>query len=371
VSSSGITDVATVTAGLANRPSRGLANMGLLAISIAVTVGVLELAARLVFPAPLAWHYPQTQYVADPKLIFALRPNQRSFSADKSVAINERGFRGPVVPYERTPGKHRVVFLGDSITFGYGVRDDEVVTERVRTLLAKDGVDVEVVNAAVPSYNTEQEVASYELHGRRYRPDWIVVGVCWNDLNDKSNVRVNAAGELVDADAAPANTADQLSSSPRGYALRNALKRSRLLYGSLERWRAYSASRTPGDHMTFRMDVLNGRDTPRVATGWSRVEAALRRLQALASEDGARILLVTFPIPMTLESDMSASSYPRHIAEFAARERVPFLDLTDVYRKEFRGHESLFIAYDGDHPNAAGHELAGVEIARALLPELR
>ncbi len=371
MSASGISEVATGATDLANRPSRSLANVGLLVISMAFTVGVLELAARLVFPAPLAWNYPQTQYVADPKLIFTLQPNQRSFSADKRVAINERGFRGPVVPYERTPGKHRVVFLGDSITFGYGVRDDEVVTERVRALLAGGGIDVEVVNTAVPSYNTEQEVTSYELQGRRYRPDWIVVGVCWNDINDKSDVRVTASGELVDAHAASANTTAELRSSPTGYALRNALKRSRLLYGSLERWRAYWASRTLGDHMAVRMDVLNGRDTPRVAAGWSSVETALRRLQAMASEDGARILLVMFPIPMTLESDMPASSYPKRLAEFAAREGLPFVDLTDAYRKQFRGHESLFIAYDGDHPNAAGHDLAGAEIARVLLPELR
>ena len=56
-------------------------------------------------------------------------PSHTQRLIDKSVAINERGFRGPVVPYERTPGKHRLVFLGDSITFGYGVRDEEVVTE--------------------------------------------------------------------------------------------------------------------------------------------------------------------------------------------------------------------------------------------------
>lgn len=371
MSSSGISDVATVTPDVANRPSRTLANLGLLAVSIALTVGVLELAARIVFPAPLAWNYPQTQYVADPKLIFALQPNQRSFSADKSVSINERGFRGPLVPYERTPGKPRVLFLGDSITFGYGVRDDEVVTERVRALLAMDGVDVEVVNTAVPSYNTEQEVASYELQGRRYRPDWIVVGVCWNDLSDKSDVRVNGSGELVDSRSVSPNTTEKLRSTPTGYALRNVLKRSRLLYGSLERWRAYSAARSAGDQVSVRMDVLNGRDTPSVAAGWARVEAALRRLHTLAQEDGARILLVTFPIPMTLESDMPASSYPKHLAELAARERIPFIDLTEAYRKEFRGHESLFIPYDGDHPNAAGHEVAGIEIARVLLPELR
>jgi lysophospholipase L1-like esterase len=30
------------------------------------------------------------------------------------------------------------------------------------------------------------------------------------------------------------------------------------------------------------------------------------------------------------------------------------------------GHESLFIPYDGDHPNAAGHAIAAREITKAL-----
>jgi lysophospholipase L1-like esterase len=361
----------TVAPLVASDRTKRLANVVLLAFSLALSMAALELMARFFFPAPLPWNYPQIRYRSDPALIFSLQPGQRGFSADKPVTINERGYRGADVPFDRTPGKRRVLFLGDSITFGYGVRDSEVVTERVRSLLRQQGVDVEIVNTAVPSYNTEQEVASFERDGQRYRPDWVVVGVCWNDINDKSDVRVNANGELVDAAAAGTESEATFASSPTGYALRNALKRSRLLYASMERWRAFSASRTPDEHMLFRMDVLNGRDTPRIAGGWQRMESAFRELHALTEKNGQRLLVVTFPIPLTLESDFSASSYPRRLTEFAAREGISFLDLTAAYRAAFSGHESLYIAYDGDHPNAAGHDVAAAEIARVLAPELR
>lgn len=347
------------------RPST-LANAALLLVTLVLTASILEIAARFLFPAPLPWRYPQLRYRPDPALVFAWEPNQRGFSADKEIVINERGLRGPVVPYERTPGKKRVLFLGDSIIFGFGVDDREVVAERVRSLLDGEGVAVESVNTAIASYNTLQEVTYYEREGRRYDADVVVVGVCWNDINDKSDVGVDAEGNLVDASMAGAPPRD--AASPVEFAFRNALKRSRLLYGTLERWRAYHAARAPDDHMTFRTDVLSGNMTPRIRDGWTQVEDGFRRLRRQVDEQGARLLIVAFPIPLALERAYPRSSYPARLASFAAAEGIPFLDLTPTFEDAFHGHESLFIAFDGDHPNAAGHDLAARAIVQKLKP---
>lgn len=343
-----------------------VANVALLVATIVITVAALEGMARLIFPAPLPWKYPQLRYRPDPTLVFAWEPNQRGFSADKEIVINERGLRGPVVPYERTPGTKRILFLGDSITFGYGVRDEEVVSERVRALLGAAGVPTETINTAIASYNTEQEVAYYEHEGHRYDPDVVVVGVCWNDINDKSNVRVDAHGNLVDADAVDKPTKRSDAAIVADTEFRNTLKRSRLLYGTLERWRAYQASRAPDDHAAFRNDVLSGNATARVEVGWSRMENAFRRLQAAVASHGARLMIVAFPVPVMLEQSFPASSYPTRLRDFATRENIPYLDLTGAFQAAFHGHESLFIPFDGDHPNAEGHDLAAHEIVRMM-----
>ena len=161
---------------------------------MSVALLACELIARLVLPAPLPWRYPQVSYRPDSDVMFTLAPNQHAYSADKEVHINANGMRGQLIPYERTPGRTRLLFIGDSIAFGYGVRDEEVVTSRVAQLLGAQGVAPEVINASVPAYNTEQEVTLLEREGLRYRPDWVIVGVCWNDLSDKSHVRVSQDG---------------------------------------------------------------------------------------------------------------------------------------------------------------------------------
>ena len=98
------------------------------------------------------------------------------------------------------------------------------------------------------------------------------------------------------------------------------------------------------------------------------MQDAFRRLRAMVNEHGARLLIVAFPVPLMLEQPFPASSYPARLREFAARENIPFLDLTGVFQSAFHGHESLFIPFDGDHPNAAGHDLAAREIVRTMRP---
>jgi lysophospholipase L1-like esterase len=335
------------------------ANLLLLAASVALAFGVLELIARAIAPAPLPWRYPQLRYRADAATGFALAPNQHAFSADVPVTINERGLRGSVVPYERRAGRQRLLVLGDSIVFGYGVRDADVSSARLATLL--DGA--EVINAGTPAYNTSQEVAFLETEGRRYRPDWVVVGVCWNDLSDKADVRVSPEGWLTSgADGPPPSRFARWLESENGYAVRNALKRSRLLFLGLEGTRALlGEGHDPVEAM--RADVLAGEATARTEPGWRRVAAAVDRLRALAAADGFHVMLVAFPIPLALDRPFPKSSYPARLERIGAAEGVPVVDLEPSFRAAYRGHESLFIPHDGDHPNAAGHAIAAREMA--------
>jgi lysophospholipase L1-like esterase len=358
---------AVTASGVEARPSV-TGNVALLALSVALAFVLGEIAARMVLPAPLPWRYPQVVYRSDPNTIFAMVPNQRGFTADKPIAINARGLRGPVVPYARTPGKQRILFLGDSITFGYGVNDAEVVTERVHALLGASGIAAEVVNSAVPSYNMRQEVTFLETEGMRYGPDWVIVGVCWNDIGDKSAVRVDARGRLT-TDLAGDGTepvAAEMRESAFGYEIRNLVKRSRLMYGATEGWRRLTTRGTPDRQTRFRTDVLAGNDTDEVASGWEDVAAQVRRLKELSERGGFRVLMVTFPIPLAIDRPFPKSSYPARLQEIAARENIAVLDLTEAYRAAYHGHESLFIPYDGDHPNAAGHAIAAHEITQYL-----
>lgn len=335
----------------------------LVVLSIVFALGALEVVARIAFPAPAPWLHPQIRYRADPALVFSLEPGQAGFTADRSATINERGFRGPVIPYARTPGATRILYLGDSITFGYGVDEREGFTQRTVELLSKRGLRIESINSAVPSYNSEQEITFLAKEGVRYQPDWVVVGICWNDINEKSGVRVSRNGSLIEEASDDASIAGRLWDSRIGFELRNVVKRSRLLYSAMRGFRAITGKAQPESHDTFRSDVIAGHDSDKVARGWTRMQNDMHRLAELSRQYGFRPLLVAFPMSLSVDGTHPNSSYPARLREIAVREQLPMIDLHPVYQAQFKGHESLFLAYDADHPNAAGHMLAAQAIA--------
>ena len=155
--------------------------------------------------------------------------------------------------------------------------------------------------------------------------------------------------------------------SPKGYAIRNGLKHFRLAYGVTESVRALHGEIFPDDHTLFRSEVLEGQGTERVRAGWQRVEAAVHRLAVLGDTSGFHTLIVAFPLPVVLDRSFPRSEYPSRLREIAKHERLLFLDLEPPFRAAYHGHESLFIPYDADHPNAAGHDLAAREIVAVLL----
>jgi len=99
------------------------------------------------------------------------------------VVTNSEGLRRPEFPEEKRADEFRVLCLGDSVTFGLGLRESETYPARLQKELqrwAADGMRVRVINAGVPGWSS--------LSGRRFLedhpdldPDVIVF---WFGLND-------------------------------------------------------------------------------------------------------------------------------------------------------------------------------------------
>jgi hypothetical protein len=89
----------------------------------------------------------------------------------------------------KKPNTFRILVLGDSVTFGHGSVHTypELLEARLRTW--RPEVDWQVWNAAVPGYNTSQELAHLLEVGGTFQPDLVIVGFFENDLTDNQPVR--------------------------------------------------------------------------------------------------------------------------------------------------------------------------------------
>jgi lysophospholipase L1-like esterase len=100
---------------------------------------------------------------------------------------NELGFRSsPVMP--KAAGLRRVVVVGDSWTFGPGVRFADVFTQRLQQLLNRAGPSWEVINLGMMGWNTENELAALRVLLPMLRPDVVVICPTSNDIDDSYEV---------------------------------------------------------------------------------------------------------------------------------------------------------------------------------------
>lgn len=121
----------------------------------------------------------------DAELGWRLLPNVTKvgpmWGGGQPTTTNSQGWRDDEFVKDPTPGKTRVVALGDSFTFGVNVPFGERFTE----FLEQANPKLEVLNFGVNAYGTDQELRVLETEAIGYRPEVVLlVTFLGNDLED-------------------------------------------------------------------------------------------------------------------------------------------------------------------------------------------
>ena len=119
------------------------------------------------------------------RMIYELLPNLSVRYADAEVTTNARGFRGREYSLQKDKNVVRILGLGDSIMFGQGVDGGINYLSLLEEKLDRDYGEKkwEVINTAIPGYNTVMEIEALKEKGLAYKPDIVIVGFCNNDLD--------------------------------------------------------------------------------------------------------------------------------------------------------------------------------------------
>jgi lysophospholipase L1-like esterase len=161
--------------------------------------GLLEVAFRVAGYKAIYETYsrPEMFWRKDALLGWSHQPNShgiyvgpRPFPVEfqGSVHINSLGIRGSEIS-ELPRDADRILVLGDSVVAGFEVDDDKTF----ETILARDltvdlGRPVDVVNAGVRGYGTDQSLLYYRERGRSLHPDLVVFVASDNDLEDNTTL---------------------------------------------------------------------------------------------------------------------------------------------------------------------------------------
>jgi len=202
----------SVAAAQSSALRRALIRVGLIGAGLVVPFLVVELT-MVAFdlggsPNAESWK-TRGIHRADPDLIYSLRPGAASTwkfkQFDQVVQINSLGLRDREVG-PKVAGELRVLVLGDSMTFGHGVRDEETWPNQLEKILSgNSGKKVDVINAAVKGYGTDHQYKFFRDRLVSLKPDILVLAVYGNDLVDNIShplFTLDQEGLLVALDAA-------------------------------------------------------------------------------------------------------------------------------------------------------------------------
>jgi hypothetical protein len=151
-------------------------------VTLVVGLVFLELFLQLFMPLSFS---DRLYWLADGHVKARLEPNQPVTNAfGNPVRINNHGFRGPDWKWKPASGTLRVVALGGSSTFCFQVSDDAHTWPALLEAFLREHLKmpVEVLNLALPGYDTSNSKVHYLFSGRAFYPHAVLVYHTWNDM---------------------------------------------------------------------------------------------------------------------------------------------------------------------------------------------
>ena len=295
-------------------------------VALVLAVGGVEVWTRLTWK-PLKG--VPGFFLSDPIRGQRLAPGYVGWFAGVPVRLNSLALRDDrEYSLAKSSRTFRILVLGDSVTFGHG----SVYEHSYPYLLERElrrwrpDVDWQVWNAAVPGYNTSQELAQLLEVGDRFQPDLVVVGFFWNDV--VGNFAMTEPGKLARASSVLRSflyrhvysielykrvylqLASRLSASARYKERLEHLSEERELLGNVAAVQALKAQQlTPFDRLTDEeVAAIECRSGPTIAPdttanmqrepGWSDWLDAVHRFQQLNRSAPYRVAFFINIVPI-------------------------------------------------------------------------
>ena len=288
-----------------------------------------------------------------PGIPYQLRPNgvgkqdfgsnpEGYFDDDATLTyrINSLGFRGAETTLEKPDSTVRIVVIGDSFTFGSGVRNEHTFPSAMQAYFSGNGMGqgVEVLNLGAGRYNTVNEASLLFHKGIKFDPDIVIICFFLNDTNAGGTAKAFSA--WVPEDQLPLW---------RRY--------SRLADVMATRFERHRASEALVENYidSFRED----------APGWVQSKKALASARKLSEEQEFKLVLAIYPVLWSLTGDYPFAGIHETISGYTAGLGIPVLDLQPL----FNGYDGpeLWAHPNNQHPNPEAHRIVGNALSEYLL----
>lgn len=328
---------------------------------------LFEVFLRLFKPQIFEIH-PQGMYAANPRAGYVLNPGfNGSIKREEFTQyfrVNDKSFRGKDYS-PKNPGTYRILLLGDSYAFGFGVKENETFGAYLEQCLShKTNNKVEVLNAGVPGYGTVDQLNFLKLCGEEIKPDMIIVQFL--SVNDFEENRDPAVERSVITNGYLTGKSDNekektsFSLSEIMYWLKSNLHSAKFVSERL----GYLAMKTG---LMGNMESFWGEDFTEDDKKIAR--DAFHEFVNYASHLNAEILLLyTVGQGQVISKEQGELPSERFISEVAAAEEIKWINTLREMRKR-SDRNDLYYPIDG-HWTPRGHFAVAEMICKTQFPSV-
>ena len=321
----------------------------ILLILLGILAGLVaaEFLMRLIKPAPTIYPISVTADNGDHalsmnrKLIYVPKPNTGEFNA--------KGYRGKEFSYDRVPGKKRLVFMGDSVLEGLGVKAEERFTD---LLMSRLGDNYEIINLGVRGYNLAQEFEYFKEFGLRYKPDAVLFCVTFNDLDIDAG-EIHWLKDILEKQGKDAffKAFYQKKSKLHEILLKSHIYRYLYLIASGGKKKPKESGKDFFQSVYYRLtdDEING---------------ILDAIIALGQKNRCTPAFVVMPMP-------TRAKYLVALREMVRAKNIRVIDLFEFARKNYSDQDRHKLFLDFCHLNLYGHRIMADVLAGEIVPLIR
>lgn len=294
-------------------------------------------------------------FEADQYTIWRIKPNLVATGdhfAFRGVLSNAQRVRATrTIGSEKAPDEFRILFLGDSVTFGWGVDQDETFAALTEHALRDrfPAVVTTSINAGVPAFSLLQGWHLLEAEGFAYQPDLVVVSFGSNDITSWGSIGDFEQFELWRLQQPP----DFLSWSHLARLLAGALGRQQI------------------------QPVEQGKQRPRLYP--EEFREVLDRIREAARAHGAAMLVIVEAYKANLDGTVARSyrdAYQLESEQFGrslrlgSRPEPALVDGVLLFQQMIDGVRPSDLFADHIHPTPAGHAALAEALVARIAPWL-
>lgn len=356
------------------RPTRWLVDALLVIGAISVGLAAVEVGLRYFSPLPMGvWHEDRDGLALHWPGLVSYLPQ---FGI--TVSFNSAGMRDSEHQVEKPPGVFRVLVLGDSFIEALQIPFEQSFPSLLqRELEGRVPGHVEVINASVSGWGTDDELKYLTSYGRQWKPDLIVVAMTlYNDVNDNLRERFHTVrdGVLVAKTGTRASFSQYTITQLKGF-LATRFQTYQVLIRAKRSRETQAEARQLSTHM---VDMFGSSPDGRMTRGLELTRLLLERIRVIAAEDRSRVVLVLIPLAVQLSNAQFAGfaeSLPGaqvdqpqvQMKRIGQRAGIDVIDLLSGFREwAATGAGPLYLSRDG-HWDRSGHRLAARIVSTELL----